>query len=172
VVESAKYASLEEEPQEKAPRPKLELKALPEGPKYEFLDEEHRNRAIINADLSSDQLDRLLEELRLHRRAIGYSVDDIKGLSPALCMHHINLDESAKPLAQPQRKLNQMLKEVVKKEVIKLRDAGIIYPIKDSNWVSLIHVVPKKGGMTVVKGEKGDELVVRTVSSWRMCIDY
>ena len=64
------------------------------------------------------------------------------------------------------------MKEVVKKEIMKLLDAGIIYPISDSNWVSPIYVVPKKGGMTVVRNENNELIPTRTVTAWRMCIDY
>lgn len=77
-------------------------------------------------------------------KAIGYSLDDIPGISPDFCMHRIHLEESSKSSIGHQRRLNQNLKEVVKKEIIKLLDAGIIYPISDSNWVSHVHVVPKK----------------------------
>ena len=64
------------------------------------------------------------------------------------------------------------MKEVVKAEVIKLLDAGIIYPISDSSWVSLVQVVPKKGGMAVVANEKNELIPTRTVTGWRVCIDY
>ena len=64
------------------------------------------------------------------------------------------------------------MKDVVRKEVIKLLDAGIIYPISDSEWVSPVHVVPKKGRMTVVKNEKNELIPTRKVIEWRMCIDY
>ena len=68
--------------------------------------------------------------------------------------------------------MNPNIKEVVKKEVIKLLDAGLIYPISDSPWVSPVQVVPKKGGMTVVKNDKGEMGPQRTVTRWRVCIDY
>jgi hypothetical protein len=64
------------------------------------------------------------------------------------------------------------MREVVKKEVIKLLDAGIIYPVSHSEWVSPVHCVPKKGGLTVVKNEKNELILQRTVTGWRMCIDY
>jgi hypothetical protein len=64
------------------------------------------------------------------------------------------------------------MREVVKKEVIKLLDAGIIYPVPHSEWVSLVHCVPKKGGLTVVKNEKNELIPQRTVTGCRMCIDY
>ncbi|GJY08340.1 reverse transcriptase domain-containing protein [Tanacetum coccineum] len=77
-----------------------------------------------------------------------------------------------KPSVQPQRRVNPNIKEVVKKEVIKLREAGLIYPIFDSPWVSHVQVIPKKGGMTVVKNEKDELIPQRTVTGWRVCIDY
>jgi len=86
-------------------------------------------------------------------------------------MHKIML-EDYKPIAQPQRRLNPTLKEVVRKEVLILLEAGMIYPISDSSWVSPVHVVPKKGGMTVVKNEKNELIPTRTVTGWRMCIEY
>ena len=64
------------------------------------------------------------------------------------------------------------MREVVKKEVLKLLHAGIIYPVQDSEWVSLVQVVPKKGGMTVVQNERNELIPQRTVTGWRMCIDY
>jgi hypothetical protein len=64
------------------------------------------------------------------------------------------------------------MREVVKKEVIKLLDAGIIYPVPHSEWVSPVHCVPKKGGLTVVKNEKNELILQRTVTEWRICIDY
>jgi hypothetical protein len=64
------------------------------------------------------------------------------------------------------------MREVVKKEVLKLLHAGIIYPAPYSEWVSPIQVVPKKGGMTVVKNKKNELILQRTITGWRMCIDY
>ena len=64
------------------------------------------------------------------------------------------------------------MREVVKKEVIKLLHAGIIYPVLDSEWVSPVQVVPKKGGMTVVCNERNELIPQRTVTERRMCIDY
>ena len=64
------------------------------------------------------------------------------------------------------------MKEVVKNEILKLLDVGIIYPISNSKWVSLTQAVPKKSRITVVKNEKGESILTRIPSSWRMCIDY
>jgi len=64
------------------------------------------------------------------------------------------------------------MKEVVRKEVLKLLDTGMIYPISDSNWVSLVQVVPKKGGITVVKNDNNELIPTRTITGWRVCLDY
>jgi len=71
--------------------------------------------------------------LRDHKTAIGWIIADIKGISPSLCMHKILMEDNYKPLIQPQRHLNPAMKEVVRKEVLKLLVAGMIYPISDSN---------------------------------------
>jgi hypothetical protein len=87
-------------------------------------------------------------------------------------MHKIYLEENAKPSREPQRRLNPAMQEVVRTKVIKLLDAGIIYPIPNSKWMSPSHVVPKRAGLMVVKN-KDDELVpTRIQSGWRVCINY
>ena len=82
------------------------------------------------------------------------------------------MEDEFKPVVQPQRRLNPNMKEVVRKEVLKLMEAGLIYPISDSAWVSPTQVVPKKGGMTVVMNSKNELIPSRTVTGWRVCIDY
>ncbi|RVW84649.1 Retrovirus-related Pol polyprotein from transposon 17.6 [Vitis vinifera] len=82
------------------------------------------------------------------------------------------MEDDAKPVRQPQRRLNPHMQEVVRGEVLKLLQAGIIYPISDSLWVSPTQVVPKKSGITVVQNEKGEEVSTRPTSGWRVCIDY
>ena len=64
------------------------------------------------------------------------------------------------------------MKEVVRAEVIKLLVAGIIYPISDSSWVSPVKIVPKKRGITIVTNEKNEIISTRTITGWRVCIDY
>ena len=86
--------------------PKVELKPLPSHLKYEFLDSSHQFPVIVNAKLDGPQLEQLLDVLRKHRGAIGYSIDDIRGLSPSFCMHRIFLDDSHRPSQQPLRCLN------------------------------------------------------------------
>ena len=87
-------------------------------------------------------------------------------------MHKILMENDAKPIVEHQRRLNPTMKEVVKKEVLKCLNAGFIYAIFDSTWVSPIQVVPKKGGMTVVRNKKGELISTRTVTGWRVCIDF
>ncbi|GJV02482.1 reverse transcriptase domain-containing protein [Tanacetum coccineum] len=82
------------------------------------------------------------------------------------------MEDDCKPSVQSQRRVNPKIHEVIKKEVIKLLDAEMIYPISDSPWVSPIHCVPKKGGMTVVANEENELIPTRLVTGWRVCIDY
>ena len=97
---------------------------------------------------------KLLTILEKHQSVLGYSLQVLKGISPTLCTHRIPIEPSATPSREPQWRLNNAIREVVKKEVLKLLHAGIIYPAPYSEWVSPGHVVPKKGGMTVIKNEK------------------
>ena len=89
-----------------------------------------------------------------------------------ICTHKIHLEEDVKPSRQQQRQLNPIMKELVKKEVLKLLDVGVIYPIADSKWVSPTQVVPKKSGVTVVANENNELIPTRVTSGWRVCIDY
>ena len=152
--------------------PELELKPLPASLKYVFLGKEQTLPVIISANLTDSQKHQLLQVLHEHKEAIGWSVADLKGIDPSFCMHQIIMDEGAKPSRESQRRLNPHMKEVVKKEVVKLLDAGIIYPISDSQWVSPTQVVPKKSGLTVEKNEKGESIPMRITTGWRVCIDY
>ncbi|CAN6562526.1 unnamed protein product [Malus baccata var. baccata] len=87
-------------------------------------------------------------------------------------MHHIFLEEGAKPTREAQRRLNPPMMEVVKNEIIKLLDCGVIYPISDSRWVSPIQCVPKKSGVTVVENAENELVPTRIQTGWRVCIDY
>ena len=82
------------------------------------------------------------------------------------------MEEEAKTIRQPQRKLNPHMQEVVRAEVLKLLQAGIIYLISDSLWVSPTQVVPKKSGITVVQNDKGEDVSTHLTTGWRVCIDY
>ena len=113
-----------------------------------------------------------METLRRHRGAIGYTLDDLKGISPSIFQHTINLKPDAKLVVDHQRRLNPNMKDVVRTEVLKLLAPGIIYPIADSKWVSPVHCVPKKGSMNVVPNAKNELIPQRIVIGYRMCIDF
>jgi len=160
-------------PKEEVPTPPpVELKTLPEGLRYAFLHGDKNTPIIISDKLSDDETSRLIAILEKRRSVFRYSLQDLKGVSPTLCTHRIPIDPASSPTREPQRRLNNVMREVVKKEVLKLFHAGIIYPIPDSDWVSPVQVVPKKGGMTVVKNAKNELIPQCTVTGWRMCIDY
>ncbi|GJW79609.1 hypothetical protein Tco_0143584 [Tanacetum coccineum] len=127
---------------------------------------------VISSALSTVKKTRLFEVLQNPKGAIAWSIADIKGIDSSFCTHKILMGDEFKPSVQPQRRVNPNIKEVVKKEVIKLLDAGLIYPISDSPWVSPVQVIPKKGGMIVVKNEKDELIPQRIVIGWRVCIDY
>ncbi|XP_073049483.1 uncharacterized protein [Primulina eburnea] len=152
--------------------PTLELKPLPPHLKYVYLGENNTLPVIVSAALTDVMEDKLLEVLKAHKGAFAWKVADIKGINPSVCMHKILMEEKYSPLVQPQRRLNPKMQEVVKAETIKLLDAGIIYPISDSAWVSPVQCVPKKGGITVITNENNELIPTRTVTGWRVCIDY
>ena len=127
---------------------------------------------VISALLSTAQEGSLLQVLKQNKQALGCKIADLKGISPAVCTHHIYLEEEAKSVRQPQRRLNPHMQEVVRAEVLKLLQAGIIHPISDNTWVSPTQVVPKKSGVTAVHNEKGEEIPTRLTTGWRVCIDY
>ncbi|KAK1670092.1 hypothetical protein QYE76_058251 [Lolium multiflorum] len=152
--------------------PVFDLKPLPDNLKYAYIDEKKTYHVIISAKLSDIEEERLLEILKKHRGAIGYTLDDLKGISPAICQHAINIEDGAKPVVEHQRRLIPKMKDVVRNEVLKLLEAGIIYPIADSRWVSPVHCVPKKGGITVVPNDNDELIPQRVVVGYRMCIDF
>ncbi|CAM8900248.1 unnamed protein product [Rhodiola kirilowii] len=152
--------------------PEIELKPLPGHLKYAFLGENDTLPVIIKSGLEAEQERRLVKVLRHHKFAIGWTLADLRGVSPAVCMHRILLEGGAKPSREPQRRLNPIMMEIVQKEIQKLLDADVIYPISDSQWVSHVHVVPKKTGITVEEDAEGKMVTTRVKNGWRMCIDY
>ncbi|RVW91383.1 Retrovirus-related Pol polyprotein from transposon 17.6 [Vitis vinifera] len=124
--------------------PKLNLKPLPVELKYTYLEENNQCPVVISSSLTSHQENCLMEVLKRCKKAIGWQISDLKGISPLVCTHHIYMEEEAKPIRQFQR----------------------------SPWVSPTQVVPKKSGITVVQNEKGEEITTRLTSGWRVCIDY
>nr|GEW19712.1 reverse transcriptase domain-containing protein [Tanacetum cinerariifolium] len=121
-----KAKSLIEEP------PELELKDLPFHLKYAYLQGEDKLPVNIAKDLKDNEKEALLKVLKSHKRVIAWKITDIKGIDPRFCTHKILMEEDYKPAVQSQRWVNPKIHEVIKKEVIKLLDAGMIYPIFDS----------------------------------------
>jgi hypothetical protein len=111
---------------------------------------------IISDKLSHEETQKLVTTLEKYRSVIGYSLKDLKGISLSLCTHHIPMDQDNKPIQEHQRWLNNTMREIVKKEWLKLLNAGVIYAVFDSEWVSPVQVVPKEGGMTVICNEKNE----------------
>ncbi|GKB42863.1 hypothetical protein Tco_0887805 [Tanacetum coccineum] len=158
--------SLIEEP------PELELKDFPSHLEYAFLEENDKLPVIITKGLENDEKDALLKVLKSHKGAIPWKITDIKGIDPRFCTHKILMEDDYKPTVQIQRWVNPKIHEVIKKEVLKLLDAGMIYPISDSPWVSPVQCVPKKGGITVIANEENELIPTRLVTGWRVCSDY
>ena len=152
--------------------PKMEQKPVPSHLKYAYLGIASTLPVIISASLTELEEEKLLRVLRDHKNALGWSLTDLKGIRPTMCMHRIFLEDGHKPSVETQRRLNPTMKEVVRKEVLKLLDIGVIYPISDSAWVSPVQVVPKNGGTTIIRTENNILLPSRTVTEWRICIDF
>ena len=150
----------------------LIIKELLEHLKYAFLQLEKEKPVIILAGLTELEEQRLMEILRKYKDSIAWSIDDLKGINPSICMHKILLEENAKTSMEHQRRLNPVMKEVVRKEVLKWLNADFIYAISDNAWVCPVHVVLKKGGFIVIRNEKNELIPTRNVTGWRVCIDY
>ncbi|GKA51695.1 hypothetical protein Tco_0744891 [Tanacetum coccineum] len=151
---------------------KPELKNLPQHLEYAYLHGEKSFPIIISSELSKNEKTSLLQVLERRKGAIACKMSDIKGISLSYCTHKILMMDDYKPVIQPQRRLNLKVHDVVKNKIVKLLDSGLIYPISDSSWVIPIHVVPKKGGITVVLNDNNELIPSRIVTGWRVCIDY
>nr|GFA48640.1 reverse transcriptase domain-containing protein [Tanacetum cinerariifolium] len=137
-----------------------ELKELPTHLEYAFLDGDDKLPVIIAKDLSVEEKTALITILKSHKRAIAWKLSDIKGINPEFCTHKILMEEDFEPALQHQRRVNLKIYDVIKQEVIKLLEAGLIYSISDSPWVSPVQCVPKKGGFTVVENEDNEHAAI------------
>ena len=124
--------------------PQLERKPLPNHLRYAYLGESSTLPVIISTFLIAVEEEKVLRVLRDHKDVIGWSLANLKGIHPSMCMHRILLEYGHKPYVEAQRRLNPTMKEVVRKEVLNWLDVGVIYPIFDSSWVSPLQVIPKK----------------------------
>ncbi|GJX63324.1 hypothetical protein Tco_0296224 [Tanacetum coccineum] len=136
--------------------PEVELKDLPSHIEYAFLKGTDKLPVIIAKDFKDGEKAALIKVLKSYKRALAWQLSDIKGINPEFCTHKILMEDDFKPTVQHQRRVNPNIHKVIKKEVLKLLDAGLIYPISDSPWVSLVHCVPKKGGFTVVENDENE----------------
>ena len=143
------------------------MKELPSHLKYSFLEQEKEKPVIISIELTENEEHKLLKILRKYKEAIAWSIEDLKGISHSICMHKILLEDNAKTLIEHQRRLNPVTKDVVRKEVLKWLNAGFIYAISYSPWVSQVHVVPRNGGFTAIRNERYELIPTRTVIGWR-----
>nr|GEV53266.1 reverse transcriptase domain-containing protein [Tanacetum cinerariifolium] len=114
--------------------PEVELKELPPHLEYAFLGDDNKWPVIISKDLSVDEKTALIKVFKSHKQAIAWKLTDKKGFDPEFCSHKILLEEDYEPTVQSQRRVNPKIHDVIKKEVEKLLDAGLIYPISDSPW--------------------------------------
>ncbi|GKA23190.1 hypothetical protein Tco_0709152 [Tanacetum coccineum] len=146
------------------PSTDLEMKPLPKHPEYAFLEENSLLPVVISALLEQNEKERLILFLKIHKEAFAWKTSNTPGINPSFCKHKINFEDDVKLVIQRQRRLNPNMKEVVKKEIIKLLDAGIIYAIKDSPWVSPVHCVTKKRGMTIATNEDNKLVPTGTVT--------
>nr|GFB52668.1 reverse transcriptase domain-containing protein [Tanacetum cinerariifolium] len=144
--------------------PEVELKDLPPHLEYVFLEGNNKLPVIIAKALKDEEKSALIKVLKSHKRAIAWKLSDIQGINTEFYTHKILMEEDYKPAVQNQRRFNPKIHDVIKKEVEKLLDAGLIYPISDSPWVSLVHCVPKKGGFTVVTNEENELIPTRLVT--------
>nr|GEY83077.1 reverse transcriptase domain-containing protein [Tanacetum cinerariifolium] len=116
----------------------VELKDLPPHPEYIFLEGDDKFPVIIAKDLSDEEETAVITVLKSHKRAVAWKLSDIKGINPEFCTHKILMKEDFKPTVQHQRRANPKIHDVIKKDVEKLLNAGLIYPIFDSPWVLLL----------------------------------
>nr|GEZ37086.1 reverse transcriptase domain-containing protein [Tanacetum cinerariifolium] len=147
--------------------PEVELKDLPPHLKYAFLEGDNKLPIIITKELGDEEKSTLIKVLNSHKRAIAWKLSNIQGINPEFCTHKILMEEDYKPAVQHQRRVNPKIHDVIKKEVEKLLDAGLIYMISDSPWVSPVHCVPKKRGFTVVENKENELIPTRLVTGWR-----
>nr|GEU58116.1 reverse transcriptase domain-containing protein [Tanacetum cinerariifolium] len=141
--------------------PAVELKDLPPHLEYAFLEGDNKLPIIIEKDLSVEEKTALITVLKSHKRAIAWKLSDIKGMNPEFCTHKILMEEDFEPAVQHRRRVNPKIHDVYKHKVIKLLEAGLIYPISDSPWVSPVHYVPKKEGFTVVENDDNELISTR-----------
>nr|GFD08888.1 reverse transcriptase domain-containing protein [Tanacetum cinerariifolium] len=138
----------------------------------DYLPTLHNDMKVIEPKTQSEEDEPPKFELKELSPHLEYAFLGNNGEWPVIIAKDLLLEEEHSPKVQSQRRVNPKIHDVIKKEVEKLLDAGLIYLISDSPWVSLIDCVPKKGSMTVIKNDENELVPTRLVTSWRVCIDY
>nr|GFC20392.1 reverse transcriptase domain-containing protein [Tanacetum cinerariifolium] len=147
VVEPKNQSFEEDEP------PEVELKELPPHLEYAFLGDNGKWPVIIAKDLSSNEKIDLINVLKTRKKAISWKLTDIKGINPEFCSHKILLEEDYSSKVQNLKVVEPKTQpEEDEPPKFKLKE---LPPHLDS-WVSPIHCVPKKGGMTVIKNDENE----------------
>ena len=137
------------------------------GLKYAFFTPGDTFPVAITSELTIEQQDELIKQVKKYKATIGWTIVDIKGVIPLICTHKNNLENDSKTTRDQQHRLNITMKEVLKNEILKLLDVGITYPISYDKWISLMQVVLKKFGVTIVKKNANNELVpIKLVIRW------
>jgi hypothetical protein len=131
-VEEEKFEDIGDNRPEEPQVPEVDLKPLPKGLKYNFLGRDKTYPIIMSDELSPEQNVKLLNLLKKNKKVIEYSIDDLRGLSLAFCTHRVPMEDQCKPVVDHQTRLTHAMRGVVQKEVIKLLDTRIIYPVPHS----------------------------------------
>nr|GEV55586.1 reverse transcriptase domain-containing protein [Tanacetum cinerariifolium] len=166
VVEPTNETSSIDEP------PVVELKDLPPHLEYAFMEGDDKLPVIILKYLKDKEKTALIKVLKSHKEALAWHLSNIKGIDLDFCIRKILIEDDFKPAVQHQRRVNPKIHDVIIKDVLKLLDVVLIYPISVSPSVSPVNCVPKKGGFTVVENEENELIPTRLLAGWHVCIDY
>nr|GFC56680.1 reverse transcriptase domain-containing protein [Tanacetum cinerariifolium] len=145
--------------------PEVKLKDLPPHLEYVFLEGGKKLPVIISKELGDEEKSALIKVLKSYKQAIAWKLSDIEGINPEFCTYKILMEEDYKPTMQHQRRVNPKIHGIIKKEVENLLDAGLIYPISDSPWVSPVYCVPKKVVLLLSRMRK--MIPTHLVTRWR-----
>nr|GEX13609.1 hypothetical protein [Tanacetum cinerariifolium] len=156
-----------------------DMSDLPPHLEYSFLEGDDKLLVIIAKDLKDKEKPALIKVLKSHKQVIAWKLFDIKGINSKFYTHKILMEDDFKPAIQHQRRVNPKIHEMIKKEVLKLLDVELIYPMSDSPWVRPLHCVPKKGGFTVVENKENELIPTRLVTdflvfgnSFKTCLSH
>nr|GEZ72682.1 reverse transcriptase domain-containing protein [Tanacetum cinerariifolium] len=146
--------------------PVVELKDLPSHLEYAFLEGDDKFPIIIAKDLKDEEKTALIKDLKSHKKALALQLSDIKGINSEFCTHKSLIEDDFKPAVQHQRRVNLKIDKVIKKEVLKLLDAGLIYHISDSPWIFDVWGIDFMGPFSSSRGNKYILVAIDYVSKW------